>query len=149
MTNFNFRWTMCFFWSPQLSAITSIPHCLSPTAAVHWGRHLAGCSRLLFNMTFPAPIRPHPQEQFWLCNRMLALSSTHSDSHSPPFISLPFIISLSFPPSPECMIAVYHLSHRVDFPETHHTTPVQQYTPESSVTVILLPSGPVSIIPDP
>lgn len=49
-----------------------------------------------------------------------------------------FIISLSFHSLSECMIAVYHLSHRVDFPATYHTTPVQQYTPESSTATVTI-----------
>lgn len=105
---------------------------------MHCGRQLAGCSRLLSNMTSPARNRPHPQQQVWLRNCLLAFSSSHSDSHSPTFISLSFIISLSFHSPLECMIAVYHLSHRVDFPATHHTTPVQQYTPESSTATVTI-----------
>lgn len=134
----------------QILRCFSIPYCLSPTAAVHCGRHLAGCSRdccPIWPLQLPfVPTNKSNSDYVIVCLPcLLPLIQILTLLLS----SLSFIISLSFPPSPECMIALYHQSHRVDFPETHHTTPVQQYTPESSVTVLLWPSGPVSIIPVP
>ncbi len=76
----------------------------------------------------------------------LPIVPTHRSNSDYVIVCLPFrpliqiltlLLALSLCP-PECMIAVYHLSHSVDFPATYHTTPVQQYTPESSTATVTI-----------